>query len=300
MQTLKMRNMNLTSGGLTGKVVVITGATSGIGLAAAERFAQEGAFVIGIGRSEDKICLALNRVRKSSPKGEAEYVRADLADQFQVRDLGNSIGEILVKNRYDHVDVLINNAGVYLERRHMTANAIEMTFAVNHLAAFTLTYVLLPYLKRAKKGCVMTISSYAHRTTPLCLKRIANPLPYLGLLAYKRSKLCNILFTTEFNRRVNNILAYAVDPGLVNTGIASKGDPGISEWVWRKRRQKGMRADDSVETLLFLVHNAQKNTADAFYFRGCRAEKPSRNARRSDLAETLWHLSCQLTQLDWS
>lgn len=291
-----MKNDN---GDFVGKSVVITGATSGIGLAAAIQFVRQGAFVIGIGRSEARIDTALKSVLSSNPKGDAVYVLADLAQQSEVRKLGEEIPKILVRHQYAHLDVLINNAGVYLEKKHKTIDGIEMTFAVNHLASFILTHELLPWIMQSKRGRILTVSSYSHRTTPLVLQRIANPRPYIGLLAYKRSKLCNVLFTYALNRRYEHVTAFVVDPGLVNTGIASKADPGISEWVWRRRRQKGTSAEVPVETLLYLAGEDQIETSDGFYFKDSQPLRPSRTARRKDLAENLWQLSCQLTGIQW-
>ena len=291
--------MNQDNFDLSGKAVVITGATSGIGLAAATQFAQNGAFVIGIERSEARILQAKNVIQQSKPTGQIVYLLADLANQSEVRHLGEVIPSVLAKHHFTHLHILINNAGVYLEKKQKTIDKIEMTFAVNHLAGFILTHVLLPHLQQAKEGRVITVSSYAHRTAPLNLKRIANPFPYIGLLAYKRSKLCNILFTNELNNRVSDVIGFAVDPGLVNTAIASKGDPGISDWVWQRRRKRGTSTDVPVKTLLYLAGKDDIDTTQGFYYKNCQAEKPSWNARRKCLAEKLLTLSCQLTGIDW-
>lgn len=283
------------SNDLTGKTVVITGATSGIGLRAVELFAQQGAFVIGIGRSKKKIQQANDKILKSNPKVNAVYLFADLAHQEQVRVLGSMIPSVLSQHGFTSLDILINNAGVYLEKKQMTVDGVEMTFAVNHLAPFLMTHELYPLLQSSKNSRVLNVSSYSHRNTPINLKRIANPYPYFGLLAYKRSKLCNILFTYELNRRSKALLGLAVDPGLVNTDIATKGERGISAWVWRRRRHKGTSADVPGETLLYLAGNTQIDTSHSYYFRDCKAINPSRNAKREDLARELWTLSCHLT-----
>lgn len=280
--------------------MVITGATSGIGFAAAEQFAQQGAFVIGIGRSESKNQNALEKILQTNPKGKAVFLLADLASQKQVRRLGDIITSVLHQHGYDYLDTLINNAGVYLDTKQMTQDQVEKTFAVNHLAAFLLTYKLLSWLEGSKNGQVLTMSSYSHRTTPLNLNKIANPRPYIGLLAYKRSKLSNVLFTYELNRRCKGLLALAIDPGLVNTEIGAKGGPGISAWVWRRRRKKGASADTPVRTLLFLAEQGHIDISHSYYFRDCAAIMPSRNAIRQDLAKDLWTLSCRLTGVQWS
>jgi len=284
---------------LSGKTVVITGATSGIGLAAATEFAQQEAFVIGVGRSEIRNQQAEHFILTKKPKGGVVYLQADLAQQEEVFELGRKINSTLSRNQLKHVDILINNAGVYQEKKHLTVDKIEMTFAVNHLAAFILTHELIPRLNSAESGRVITVSSKSHRNTPLNLERIANPWPYFGLLAYKGSKLCNILFTNELNRRCPLIEAYAVDPGLVKTAIASKGEPGISDWVWRMHSKKGTSPEVPVQTLFFLAGEKQIDKSKSHLFRDCQPLLPSRKATDMELGHKLWAHSCQLTGISW-
>jgi NAD(P)-dependent dehydrogenase (short-subunit alcohol dehydrogenase family) len=146
---------------------------------------------------------------------------------------------------------------------------------------------------------VLTVSSYSHRTTPLNLNRITNPKPYIGLLAYKRSKLCNVLFTHALNNKADGITAFAVDPGLVNTGIASKGSRGLSHWIWRFRRQQGTPAEVPAETILYLSGENQIDILNGVYYKDCQPIDSSPKAKRKDLANELWDLSCELTGIDW-
>ena len=285
-------------GDLSGKSVVITGATSGIGLAAVKAFVAAGAFVIGVGRNAQRNRKALESVFNEVPESHVRYLLADLAVQDQVHQLAITIKEVLKAQQINKLDVLVNNAGVYQERKHKTVDGIEMTFAVNHLAPYMLTHDLKPLLQASEDGRVLTVSSYAHYTTPLCLDRIANPWPYIGLLAYKRSKLCNVLFTYELNRREKRLKAYAVDPGLVNTGIASKGGKGISDWVWRWRREKGTDPVVPVRTLLYLA-GEKAELPQGYYVRDCQSLEPSKNAQNAKLGDKLWRLSGKLTGVNW-
>lgn len=281
------------------KSVVITGATSGIGLAAAIKFTQEGAFVIGIGRSAARIDQARQKLKAAHPNSQVIFLLADLGDQNQVHGLGDKIKAALTQYGYHHLDVLINNAGVYLEKKHKTADGIEMTFAVNHLAPFILTHELFASLKQSQCGRVLTVTSYSHRITPLILKRITNPYPYISFLAYKRSKLCNVLFTYEFNHRFNSVEAFAVDPGLVNTRLVSKSENGLFAWFGRQRTLKGTNTDVPVKTLLFLSSEDEIDISNGYYFKDSQSQTPSLNARRRDLAQDLWELSSQLTGTNW-
>ncbi|MEA3328011.1 MAG: SDR family NAD(P)-dependent oxidoreductase [Chloroflexota bacterium] len=282
---------------LTGKTVVITGATSGIGLAAAYLFVKSGAFVIGIGRSQYRNEQARTAIKNTYPDGTINFLLADLSIQKEVRKLVMEIPNLLKRYGYSHLDVLINNAGVYLEKKQKSIDGIEMTFAVNHLAGFLLTHGLSSLLTRSDTGRIISVSSYSHYTTPLNLNRITNPWPYIGILAYKRSKLCNVLFTYEFNRRFDKVIAFALDPGLVNTAIASKGRRGVSHLIWRKRREKGTSPDVPAQTLLYLAGEPDIDTSKGFYFKDCAPKSSSRKSKNADLANQLWEKSSQLTGL---
>lgn len=282
---------------LTGKSIVVTGATSGIGLAGIKALVAAGAFVIGVGRNEQRNTKAEEHIRSEIPHARLGYVLADLAQQSQILEAVKAIAMLLEENGFSHLDGLINNAGVYLEKKNITKDGVEMTFAVNHLAAFLFTMKLMPLLRESVQGRVLTVSSYSHFTTPLNLKRISNPRPYVGLLAYKRSKLCNVLFVYEFNRRYPELRAFAVDPGLVNTSIASKSGHGISHLVWKNRRHKGDPPELAAQTLLFLIAAPNVDMSQDYYFKNCGNKEPSKKSRREDLAAELWDLSLELTGL---
>ena len=197
------------------------------------------------------------------------------------------------------MDVLVNNAGVYLAKKTMTPDGIEMTFAVDHLAGFLLAHELWLLLQQSGDARVIMMSSYAHKTTWMNLKQIANPWFYFSLLAYKRSKLCNVLFTRELNRRFHDVKALAVDPGLVNTGIASKGGKGISSWVWGWHRYQGVSPDVPAGTILRLAADPDLDLTLGSYYQEGEPHLPSRNARNEQLGERLWDLSCKLTGVAW-
>jgi NAD(P)-dependent dehydrogenase (short-subunit alcohol dehydrogenase family) len=199
---------------------------------------------------------------------------------------------------FAQLDVLVNNAGVYMARKLLTEDGIETTFAVNHLAGFLLTHELLPLLQ-CGYGRVLTTSSYSHRTTPLCLNRVVSPWPHIGLMAYKRSKLSNVLFTYELNRRKLGVMAFAVDPGLVNTDIASKGSNGIEDLIWRRRRLKGTLAEVPARTYLYLVGEREVDVSQGYYFRDSAFLAPSRQSVDEKAARKLWDLSCELTGVVW-
>jgi len=285
---------------LTGKTIILTGATSGIGFASAKKLASSGAYVIGVGRSEKRNQKSRQAILNEFPRAHVDYLFADLASQVQVNKLAEDIKVLLQGQEIKAVDVLVNNAGIYLEKKQTTEDGIEKTFAVNHLASFLLSHELMPLLQASNQGRIITVSSYAHRNTPLIIDRLDNPWPYIGLLAYKRSKLCNILFSYEFNRRHDDkVTALALDPGLVDTSIGSKGSDGISDWVWRLRRKDGESPDVPAEAITYLAGIENVDTSQGYFYRNCEPEIPSINARSEDLAEKLWHRSCELTNIIW-
>jgi len=284
---------------MDGKTAVVTGATSGIGLAVARSLARAGTFVIGVGRSPERNETARGQILSEFPDARVNYLLADLSEQVQVRRLAVEIRFLLEKEGFSALDILVNNAGVYLAKKTMTPDGIEMTFAVDHLAGFLLTHELWPLLLKAGDARVITMSSYAHKTTWMNLNRIANPRPYFSLLAYKRAKLCNVLFTRALNRRYSQVKAVAVDPGLVNTGIASKGGKGISSWVWGWHRHQGVSPEVPAEMILRLAADPELDFSHGSYYQSGNLGLPSRKAQDEGLAARLWDLSCRLTGVDW-
>jgi NAD(P)-dependent dehydrogenase (short-subunit alcohol dehydrogenase family) len=285
---------------LTGKVILLTGATSGIGLASMQKLVKSGAYVIGVGRSKIRNEKAKQSILSMVPGAKVDFLLADLASQSQVRHLAREVENLLEYQKIKRLDVLINNAGIYLEKKNVTEENIETTFATNHLAAFLLTHELMPLLKNSQDGRILTVSSYAHRNTPIVIKRLPDPKPYFGLLAYKRSKLSNVLFAYEFNRKFDhNPLAIAIDPGLVDTSIASKGSDGISDWIWRWRRKNGESPDVPAEAIAYQSGTEKIDTSHGYYFVNGDPQVPSKSARNGRLAEKLWELSCKLTNINW-
>jgi NAD(P)-dependent dehydrogenase (short-subunit alcohol dehydrogenase family) len=232
------------------RVIVITGATSGIGFAAAKKFIQMGAAVIGIGRSQESC-------RKAAEKNKnMTYIAADLSSQKQVRDAAARITSIADTRYNGKIDVLINNAGTFSDWYRATEDGYELQFAVNHLAPFLLTNLLLPKLRVSEEGKIITVSSGSHYHTKINWKNPMNRKHYNCINAYKQSKLANVLFSYEINRRFSeqlNIHAYAVDPGLVNTGIGEKRTGGLVKWFWGMRRKHGISPEQASETITYLA-----------------------------------------------
>jgi retinol dehydrogenase-12 len=283
--------------------VVITGATSGIGFQTALEFAGDGYTVIGVGRDQARCGEAVKKIALAHPNAKVKYFVANLASQQQIKNLAQQVTEFLKTTSSGELDVLVNNAGVYMEKRKLTEEGIETTFAVNHIAPFLLTYLLLPALALAQSSRVITVSSNSHYSTwfsPAVEKR---PRFYFGLWAYKVSKLSNVLFTRQLNRVLNgnNPRAFAVDPGLVNTDIGLKGTDGLARSVWQNRQKLGVSAERPARSILYLANAPGLEKTGECYWYDCKPKKPSKPALNDKLAKRLWVESCRICNIpeDW-
>lgn len=287
---------------LNEKIIVITGATSGIGLATALELAGSGARIIAVGRSEQRCKEAAGIVGEKHPGAKVAFLAADLSSQKQIRELAKKIRQLDMVREKGRVDVLINNAGAFTSWYVSTNEGFELQWAVNHLAPFLLTNELLPLLKAAPAGRVITVSSGSHYRTRIHWKDVQLRRHYGCLKAYKQSKLANVLFTRELNRRLgpgSTVRAYAVDPGLVNTEMGLKGTTGIARFVWEKRRKKGVRPETAAASIAFMAVEPSIQAAEDIYWKNCRPLKPSRYSHREDAALRLWELSekmCGVTE----
>ncbi len=281
---------------LVGKTAVITGATSGIGLATAKLLALHGARIIGVGRDIQRGENARAVILDTCHDAQVTYLLADLSSQKQVRLLADSIRAELERQSAPSVDILVNNAGTYSEKKVLTEDGIEKTFATNHLAPFLLTRELFPLLRLSPAGRVITVSSDSHYNISINPDAVHNPSFYLGILAYAQSKLANVLFTAEFNRRFSGsrVHAYAVDPGLVRTDIAYKGQPAFSRFIWKLRRSSGVDPNVPARTILYLASEPSIQSSPENYWCDQKPKRSSRTAGDSTLAAKLWDTSLRL------
>ena len=284
----------------SGKTVVITGATAGIGYRTALEFCRRGAFVIGVGRSPDRCQKAREEILKEVPKAKVHFLIVDLSSQEEVRGLAASVASLLKENRLAGLDVLVNNAGLFMDKLVMTEDGIETTVAVNHIAPFLLTYLLLPLLQKSPDSRVITVSSESHARTFIHPEHVRKPGIFISLWQYKVSKLANILFTFEFNKRRQGPVphAFAVDPGLVNTDIGLKGTGGLASFIWRKRQAMGVDPIEPASTILFLASDKEAAKSDAVYWHDSAPKRSASNATDPSLARRLWEESCRLCHID--
>lgn len=282
------------------KMILVTGATSGIGYQAALDFVKAGATVLGVGRNPSRCQQARESILKICPEAHIDFLMADLSIQTSVHQLADQVLKLLADNGNRALDVLYNNAGIYASRRTLTRDGIEMTFAVNHLAPFLLTQRLLPALQRATDGRVITTGSASHYQVLIYPSRPEKAPFFIGIQAYAISKLSNNLFSFEFNRRVPtaNLHAWVVDPGLVNTDIGLKDSGFLSSLVWRNRQKQGTSAEVPALTVHRLALAPRQEIIDSLYWKDCQPKSSSRLSQNADLARLLWEKSCHLTGIE--
>ena len=282
---------------LVGKTIVITGATAGIGRAALRAMAARGAYVIGVGRSPARCQESKQAILAEAPYARIDFAVADLSSQRQVRNLADSIRDYVESSGGGKIDALVNNAGTVSSWYTATEDGYELQFAVNYLAAFLLTHKVMPLLEKAPSARIVTVSSSSHYGTKMRWEDVMYRKRYNILKAYKQSKLANVLFSAEVNRRLgtaSRIRAYAVDPGLVSTQIGLKGTSGIEDWVWRQRMEGGVSPAQGAETIVFLATDPSVEGSYEVYWKDCQPKLPSRYAQRTQEADRLWALSERL------
>jgi len=286
---------------LSGKTYVITGATSGIGLAAAEILAGQGATIIGVGRSKERCLEAEKRLHMLNPDAESAFLLADFSVQSQVRSLAAGIQDILASRGVPALDGLLNNAGTFTYWFTLTPEGFERTWAVNHLAPFLLTHELLPLLQSAPCSRIVSVSSGSHYTVRLNWDDLQLRRRYNGLRAYANTKLANVLFSLELNRRLgqaSNVRAFAADPGLVKTDIALKGTPALVHWVWKWRRAGGITPHESARGIVFLLTEPSIQDSPEIYWKHSQPKAASRYALDPVSASRLWAISEQMCSLE--
>ncbi|MEJ2266417.1 MAG: SDR family NAD(P)-dependent oxidoreductase [Anaerolineales bacterium] len=258
----------MTGANLGSKTMVVTGATSGIGLATGRALSEMGAFVIGVGRSAARCNQAREAILTHHPSARITYLLlthhpsarityllADLSSQRQVRQLAAAIRDQVTSSGAGQLDVLINNAATVSNWYTATEDGYELQFAVNHLAPFLLTLELLPLLKKAPSARIITVSSGSHRNTRIHWQDVMLRRGYNTLRAYKQSKLANVLFTFE---------------------------PG------------GVDPEQGAQTLIYLAADGSVDASPEAYWKDCHPVQASPYARRAEEAARLWELSEQL------
>ena len=278
--------------GISGKLVVITGATGGIGLAAAQALGRKGARLALVARSEARADAAEASIRAVAGAGVViDKLKADLTSQADVRRLATE-----VRSRYGQLDVLINNAGAIYSHRQLSRDGIELTWALNHLAPFLLTTLLLDLLKSSAPARVITTSSMAHRGVRIPFDDLNAERGYRSYRRYGESKLANILFTGELARRLegSGVTANCFHPGFVATGF-NRNNGAFMNWLMKTAGPLARSPERGADTLVWLADSPDLGGVSGQYFTDRRRRTPSPEAQNAETARRLWDASMAQT-----
>ncbi|MEW5739741.1 MAG: SDR family oxidoreductase [Myxococcota bacterium] len=277
---------------LTGKRVLVTGATAGIGKETAKGLLAHGAEVIIVGRGAEKTRAVAEELQAATGK-RVEYLLADLSSMADVRRLAKDF-----LARWDTLHVLLNNAGGINLSREVTVDGLERTFATNHLSYFLLTNLLLPALAKGAPARIVNVASDAHRGQRIDWDDLQAEKSYSQFKVYGRSKLMNILFTRELARRVKDlgITANALHPGVVATNFLAK--PGLWGVAGKVAGLFMLSPAQGAQTSIYLASSPEVANVTGGYFAKSKPHTPTAEALDDAAAKRLWEVSERLTGLN--
>jgi NAD(P)-dependent dehydrogenase (short-subunit alcohol dehydrogenase family) len=278
---------------MAGRTVLVTGGTSGIGRETAVGLAVMGAHVAITGRDHGRTEGAAQEIGAAGG-GQVDLFGADLSSQSEVRRLADEVHQSLAR-----IDVLVNNAGGYWNTRHVTVDGLERTFAVNHLAPFLLTNLLLDRLKQSAPARVVTVSSHAHADGRIDFDDLQGERAYSGARAYNQSKLANVLFTYELARRLRgtSVTANALHPGVVNTSFGAE-DPSRVQRLFVPFMRPFMKTPaQGAATSVHLASAPDLERVTGRYFVNSKPKRSSQRSYDEAAAARLWQVSADLVGL---
>jgi len=280
------------------RTVIVTGATNGIGLVAARELARQGATVVMISRSASKLAQAAEQIRRETGSTSVETIAADLSLISQV----NAAADAFL-SRHQRLDVLLNNAGAYYDKRQLTAEGHEMTFALNHLSYFLLTHRLLETLKATAaahgEARVVNVSSDAHRVGQVNFDDIERAKSYNGFRVYGESKLMNVLFTYKLASLLDGtgVTANALHPGFVRTGFGQSSGGGLAGKFIGLMQVFALTPEQGAETSIYLASSPKVKGITGQYWVKKNAVRSSAASYDRAAQDRLWALSEQLVGL---
>lgn len=277
-----------------GKVMMVTGATSGIGKETARVLASEGTTVVVLGRNLKKTIATVEEIQRGTDNPRVDYLLADLSSQAEIRRLVEEF-----KQSYDRLDVLVNNAGEFNLWRHESVDGIEMTFAVNHLGYFLLTNLLLDVIKESAPARIINVASGSHWGTSMDFDDLEGERRYRGGHAYGQSKLANVLFTYELASRLKGagVTVNALHPGFVATNIGAN-------LGWYVRLLKplmnlfALSIEKGAQTCIYLATSPAVESVSGKYFVECEPVPSSPLSYDEETAKRLWQVSAEMTGLN--
>lgn len=267
-------------------VFVITGGSSGIGLAVAKGCVADRRHIIIVGRSEDKLIKARKILSGMNADCKVTTEVCDLSNLEEIDLLAERIGSVT-----DRIDVLVNNAGVYHTQRHLTAGGLEYQFAVNLLAPYYLTLKSMPFLKKAPSARIINVTSGAHRAGHIHWHNLQMKGIYTGINAYSQSKLGLILISNYLAHKLGDGCSTTVnvcEPGLVNTDFGAKHSDKFNRKVWEKQRQRGNSPEDAAKSIVYLAVDPELEGINGYYWKDGHPSMSSRRSYSLRDAARLW------------
>lgn len=277
---------------MSDKIFLVSGATDGIGRVTATELARTGGQVILVGRDRAKAERVVGRIKRESGNQRVDFELADLSSQSDIRALAGRLND-----RLAHLDVLVNNVGAWFQRRQLSPDGIEMTFALNHLGYFLLTGLLLEKLRRAPAARIVNVSSMAHRGPQINLDDPQGAGRYSGWRAYQASKLANIHFTFRLAEMLDGagVSANCLHPGFVASKFGHNNG-GWLKWTMILAQQLGAISDTKgARTSVHLAAAEEVGGVSGKYFDKCKIAESSAASHDSGTRERLWRLSEELT-----
>jgi NAD(P)-dependent dehydrogenase (short-subunit alcohol dehydrogenase family) len=283
---------------MEGKNYVVTGGNSGIGFETALALANSGANVLIVSRNQEKAESAVKSIKAKTQNKRVDFVLADLSSQKSIRDAANYI-----RRDFETVDVLINNAGTWFSKLELTEDGVERQFAVNHLAYFLLTHELLGALRKSADGRIICVGSDSHFHGKMHFDDLSLGKKYHGLRAYAQSKLANVMFVYELDRKLKekgleNISINGVQPGLVKTDIGLKHTVSLHGLAWRIRRMGGVSPAKGAETSIYLATSEEVKHQSGKYWDKCQPKQSSKRSYDEDAAKKLWDICLELCNIE--
>jgi NAD(P)-dependent dehydrogenase (short-subunit alcohol dehydrogenase family) len=278
---------------MEGKTVAATGATSGIGEVAIAKLAAMGARIVFVARDAKRAEATLARLERIAPgRGHRAHI-ADLQLIAEARRVGEAIAASEAR-----IDALLNNAGAIFSRRRVTAEGLEATYALNHMAYFVLTQALRARLLASAPARIVSTASNAHFGARLDFADLQCARDYSGWRAYRRSKLCNVLFTRELARRLagTGVTANCLHPGFVASRFGDEAG-GWNGWaISLAKRFAAISPEEGADTIVYLASSPAVAAVSGAYFAKRKIAKPSAAARDDAAARTLWERSEELAE----
>ena len=281
---------------MNGRICLVTGASSGIGKATALGLAKMGATVVMVCRDASKGQAALSEIRQKSGNNSLDLLVADLSSQAEIRSLASEF-----RGKYQHLHVLINNAGVYYTKRHVTVDGLEAMFAINYLARFLLTNLLLDIIKSSAPARIINVAGAYHAKGKINFDDLQGEKDFDGQRANHQSKLADVLFTYELARRLKGtgVTVNCLHPGMVATSLVDKDKdfPVFFKYLYKLSKPLMKSPAKGAETSLYLASSSEMEGVTCQYFVNKKIAQSSPESHDRELAQRLWEVSEKLANL---